>query len=280
MPRVLFLHGIGGPSHGSHSRAVMLPLLAADAEILIAPNLQTDGRLWSPFRKNAVLWHMVRQPLVIGAVAVGALLGALVSGYAGVAAALGILGLNRKRIVQDTLDRLLSSTVAIAERALAHARATLGGVDVIVGQSFGGAVACMLVANGSFDGPVLLTAPAIDRLIAQPTSRHMPHATLPQSYERSRMVVLSGTADTVVDSAWLGSWCARQGVRFVEMAGSEHNLGVGPHAESERSVLRTELRKLIKSAPPEASHMQDRIVRDTWRTGVDTWLTPDGQYIK
>ena len=42
--RLLYLHGMGGPDVGSHSRAVMLPFLLKHAAEGTAPNLQTDDK--------------------------------------------------------------------------------------------------------------------------------------------------------------------------------------------------------------------------------------------
>jgi len=288
--RVLYLHGIGGPSAGSHSRAIMLPMLVSAASHVIAPNLQTDDRLHS-VRRNGVLQHLARQPLLLGAIAAGVLAGvATRSATGGFMLAATLLFAGRKKIMRGTIDDMVASTLVTAEKALAHARATLGGVDVVVGQSWGGAVACLLVAKGLYDGPVLLAAPAVKPLLLDAhgsTSRHAFAAALPSTYPRSRMVCLSGTSDAIIDPRWLSGWCAQQGVVFVALEAGEHNLATGERAEEERATLLRELEAVVTraaaTAPPAGGDPRGKGAQssasDTWRPGVDQWLQPSERYV-
>ena len=57
-------------------------------------------------------------------------------------------------------------TRRILERSLRIQRLALSGVDVVVGSSFGGAIATRLVLEGSWRGPTLLLCPA-GTLVAQ-----------------------------------------------------------------------------------------------------------------
>lgn len=76
----------------------------------------------------------------------------------------------------------LGEAVADAERAIAEHRP-----DLLVGSSFGGAVAVELYARGAWTGPAVLIAPA---------HAHFGGATrLP---EGARVIVLHGDADDVV----------------------------------------------------------------------------------
>lgn len=101
--------------------------------------------------------------------------------------------------------------------ALAGARAALAEVvpDLVVGSSFGGAVAVRLLNEGAWTGPTVLIAPAAGKLGSD--------TTLPAG---ARVVILHGDADDVVpieDSRALVAG-AGPGVELVEIAGGDHRL--------------------------------------------------------
>jgi alpha/beta superfamily hydrolase len=81
----------------------------------------------------------------------------------------------------DTRD--FDSCVVLQERTIAEFRP-----DVLVGSSFGGAVAVELLHRGVWRGPTLL--------LAQAALRFARHDTLPEGI---RVWLVHGTADTVVD---------------------------------------------------------------------------------
>lgn len=281
--RILYLHGMGGPTEGSHSRAVMLPFLRS-LGVVFAPNLHTDDRFLVPFRREALIRHALRQPGAWAAIAVGAaggLTARAAAASAGIASLVGVvlsaavLRMRMRSILQRAIDDAVSSTLATAERALSHARATLGGVDVLVGQSWGGAVAALLVARGLYDGPTLLTAPATALMMGSPASRHHGRAVLPAGFDAGCMACVSGAEDGVVDPCGVDRWATEQGVRFVLVPGGMHNLAVGAGADGEKAVLAAEIAALVARAPAQA--LSARGCRSTWGAD-DEWLTPSAAY--
>lgn len=100
------------------------------------------------------------------------------------------------------------AAVASGRAALAEARP-----DVIVGSSFGGAVAVALLQEGAWAGPTVLIAPAAGRV-------GLPDA-LPAG---ARVVILHGDADDVVPIADSRRLAANPGVDLREIAGGDHRL--------------------------------------------------------
>jgi fermentation-respiration switch protein FrsA (DUF1100 family) len=92
------------------------------------------------------------------------------------------------------MRRVVRRSVGVQRRALAARR-----IDVVVGSSFGGAVALWLLANGAWSGPTVLLCPA-HQLVARRCGWPPPTlASLP--IDSSRVVVVHGRADTTVPVA-------------------------------------------------------------------------------
>lgn len=85
--------------------------------------------------------------------------------------------------------------------------------DVIVGSSFGGAVAVALLQDGAWAGPTVLIAPAAGKL-------GLPDV-LPAG---PRVVILHGDADDVVPIADSRRLAANPGVDLRVIAGGDHRL--------------------------------------------------------
>ncbi|MBM4369100.1 MAG: hypothetical protein FJ090_15550 [Deltaproteobacteria bacterium] len=101
----------------------------------------------------------------------------------------------------------LATALPTARAALAEHRP-----EVVVGSSFGGAVACQLVAEGLWTGPTILIAPA-SRLLGGPSR-------LP---EGARAVIFHGEHDSVVPLAH-SQEMAGGGVELRVVAGGDHPL--------------------------------------------------------
>ena len=242
--RILYLHGVD-PHAASIICEVHLPLLRARNAVL-APRMATG--ILSLRARNSVLRHIARQRLFRAVVLLA---------LAGVASATGcvvaelpaappaavlmpavvVVGLvalvaSVALSLRGALDDAIGGTLAVAQQALAHGRAN-GGVDVLVGQSWGGAVATLLIARGEWRGPTLLTAPGTVPLLLR-SKRWGGLATLPAAYMREQMHVVVGDADGVAKTAELVAWCRQQDVGCEVLPACGHEIG---RTEETKEVL-------------------------------------------
>ena len=77
------------------------------------------------------------------------------------AAAVALLLIRRRALVSQAVAAMLRDSLAVQRAALQQHTP-----DVVVGSSYGGAVAALLLAEGSWAGPTILLAPAFERLTA------------------------------------------------------------------------------------------------------------------
>lgn len=159
-PRVLFIHGLEGSPQGTKVR-----LLRAQGFEVEAPDMEMSVM---DFRKrNAAIRNVLR--LGETRTVVTALLGAAASPLrrgrvmraAAVAVGATAVGagwwwLRRDALVAEGLSRSFAACVEIQKAAIARWEP-----DVVVGSSWGGAVAAHLVATGAWEGPTVLLAPAV-----------------------------------------------------------------------------------------------------------------------
>lgn len=233
--RILYLHGID-PHPASIICEVHLPLLRTRHSVL-APRLATG--ILSLRARNSVLRHIARQRLVravmlLALAGVASAAGCVVAGLpaappasvlmpavvgGGLVALIASVALS----LRGALDDAIAATLAVAQQALTHARAN-GGVDVLVGQSWGGAVATLLIARGEWRGPTLLTAPGTVPLLLR-SKCWGSLATLPAAYLREQMHVVVGDADTVAKTAELVAWCQQQDVGCEVLPTCGHEIG-------------------------------------------------------
>ncbi len=123
-------------------------------------------------------------------------------------------------------------TVVVAE-TMPAARAAVAQhkPDLIIGSSYGGAVAVKLLLEGAYNGPVVLIAPAATKLGGD---RALP--------DGARVIIIHGDADDVVpyvDSVALAA-TGGTGVRLVTVAGGDHQL----HAILHNGVLAAAIAEL------------------------------------
>ncbi|CAE8602135.1 unnamed protein product [Polarella glacialis] len=131
-----------------------------------------------------------------------------------------------KVAVQASLDGCLA-----AQREALRSTSSLQGV--VVASSWGGAVALLALARGDWRGPTVLIAPAY----AVATSRagvydasYEPHALYAAIAERlgddglRQVVIVHGTADTVVDIAYSRELAVATGIALVEIEGGDHSM--------------------------------------------------------
>ena len=173
MSTVLYIHGLESGPQGSKARA-----LAAAGFTVVAGQM--------PSAPAAIR----RDPVVIAlAVTAIALVAAAIVGL-GWIAGLGVgAGLAFAAVAARPLlvRRMFRRSVAVQLRLLAA-----NPIDVVVGSSFGGAVALALLERGAWTGPTVLLCPA-HRLVAE--RAWAPAPGLPAG---ARVVVVHGSRDEIV----------------------------------------------------------------------------------
>ena len=153
----------------------------------------------------------------------------------GVARSLAHVAWTRRptRWLPAAVARSRDACIALQQAALA---ATHPPPSVLVGSSWGGMVAAILLAEGHWQGPTVLLCPAL-RLIERwmvpagppPGPRRADAvvaalAALPLAL-RARCVLVHGTADTTIPLADSRGLAEATGIRLVEVAGGSHGLG-------------------------------------------------------
>lgn len=155
--KVFFIHGLESHPNGSKTRA-----LRDQGFEVFAPDLQMG--ITQLHRQNSVLRMSLRSRELQLAVAV--FLGSLAMvlpypwlGSCGAACCVLWGVVRRRKIFSNALHRSFLACVDVAQRAL-HGSAP----DVIVGSSWGGAIAAELVLLGAWKGPTVLLAPALSSI--------------------------------------------------------------------------------------------------------------------
>ena len=184
--------------------------------------------MWRLDRAHSVARNLLRDPelaAIAGITSLAAGIAAAFVGWVGavaiVAAGIGIVAAGRRRWMASALSRSLAAGVALQRRALAeHAP------DVVVGSSWGGAVASVLIAEGRWRGPTVLLAPAgalvHDRIDPARTAEHL--AAVRDRPDRGEIVVFHDPADEVVPFDGSRTLAAGPRVRLRPVAGGGHRL--------------------------------------------------------
>ncbi len=174
MTTVLFIHGLESGPQGPKSRA----LAEAGFEVRAAKMPCNTADAW----KDPALW--------LTALAALGLVIALTS-YRGISGFVSgvVLVVVLSRVVLPLLTmRMVGRSVAVQKKML-----KTNAIDVVVGSSFGGAVALELMRQGAWSGRTVLLCPA-QRLVAQRTGRSAP----PLPPENAQVVVVHGRRDETV----------------------------------------------------------------------------------
>jgi hypothetical protein len=158
-PRVQFLHGLESGPGGDK-----VQLLRAAGIDVVAPDMEMSIRRLD--RRNSVVRNLLRLPDVRAALAVAAATAALAlrrgrwgSTIAVATAGATWLAARRGSLRRRALRLSYEACIAIQREAIErHAP------DVLLGSSWGGAVAIELVARGHWRGPTVLLAPAFHRV--------------------------------------------------------------------------------------------------------------------
>jgi fermentation-respiration switch protein FrsA (DUF1100 family) len=181
LTRVLFVHGLESGPGGNKPRA----LREAGFEVTA---------LQMPCGRDAIL----RDPATLGTLGAAALGLGLAARRGPLALAGGLAALTALGPWAMILAtrRAFEKSVAVQRDALA--RAPVPGFDVLVGSSFGGAVALELLLQGAWRGPTVLLCPAHERVAARAWRPAPPGlSALPDEVAR-RVLVVHGRADEVV----------------------------------------------------------------------------------
>jgi pimeloyl-ACP methyl ester carboxylesterase len=157
--RVLFIHGLESHPNGSKVR-----ILRTQGFDVVAPDL--DMGVMQLARRNSVARQLLRSfelRTVAGVTAATLSVSILTSSWLGVGAV--VIGATtwvisrRRALFAEAVSRSFDASVQIARAASEREH-----VDVLVGSSWGGAVAAELVRKGAWSGPTILLAPAIAKV--------------------------------------------------------------------------------------------------------------------
>lgn len=134
-----------------------------------------------------------------------------------------------------------------------------GTPDVLVGSSWGGAVAAALVAEGTWEGPLVLLCPALcmrERWVGQPSGRAELSASAIISRiaalspeVKARAVIVHGDADATVPIDDSRELSRTTGIRMVDVVGGSHGLGEFVVAGHLAKVVREVCSSLEPAAP-------------------------------
>ena len=129
------------------------------------------------------------------------------------------------------MDDSLASCIAVQEAAISSA----GQFDVLVGSSWGGAVAASLLASGAWTGPTVLLCPALR--IRERRSGVSSHASLSTdaiigklaalpAERRAQCLLVHGTGDTTIPLEDSQELSATTGIPLEIIHEGTHGLGV------------------------------------------------------
>ncbi len=241
-PRVLFLHGLEGRPDGAKARAME----AAGLEVHAADMHMSR---WALGKRNSFARQLLRMPepwLTVGGGLAGLAWSAqrrsVLGAVASIAASGGWLALRRDVLLGAAIARSLDACVAIQREAIETFRP-----HVVVGSSWGGAVAAELLLEGAWRGPTLLLAPAFAK-VRRATGRPVgeAEAELRRIAERTPIAIVHDPSDAVIahqDSLRLSAG-SRIALRSVD-GGGHRLLGF-----VDRGELATEARRLGAPSSP------------------------------
>lgn len=196
--RVHYCHGLESGPNGYKVRT-----LRAQNFVVTAPDMQMS--LWNPLLANSITRCLFAQPITRWPAEWG---------------------------LTSAMDDSFARCVDVQRAALAQQADSRA--DVLVGSSWGGAVAAALLAGGEWAGPAVLMCPALSKKESWKLSRGDAAlsaddiagriAALPEA-TRSRCVLVHGTADDTVGIDDSRALSRRTGIDLVEIEGGSHGMG-------------------------------------------------------
>ena len=200
-PRVLFIHGLEG-----HPEGTKVQLLREQGFEVHAADMHMSVRRLD--KHNSILRNLLRaRELKVAGLGMATGLGLSVVGarpwpaLAGVAIAGGWLSQRREHMIATATGRSFDRCVEIQAAAVQRVEP-----DILIGSSWGGAVAAELLISGVWSGPTILLAPAL-RKVAERAQRTDPSEALGQLEREQAILVFHDPSDDVVphaDSVELG----------------------------------------------------------------------------
>jgi predicted alpha/beta hydrolase family esterase len=166
-PRILFIHGLESRANGS--KTVSLRQQGFDVRAY-----EMHMGVTQLSRRNSVLRSALRLPEVLfvgGSLSMGLLTSwrssSSRSALGGALIGAGWLYTRRSAIMSQALRKSLEACVEIQRDAITREQP-----DIVVGSSWGGAVAVELMRAGIWRGPTVLLAPAVHRVAARANTGH------------------------------------------------------------------------------------------------------------
>lgn len=206
--RVLYLHGLEETADSPKPAAIA-------ADLRVEQHCPALG-IWFSHR-NSPLLHAARAgaPVVAAAfVASYLLLGGALAVALSTTAISTVAGiLFRDQLVASAVSGSFSASLSVAEQALRQFNP-----DVIVGFSWGGALACSLAIEGKWGGPILLLAPA-HRKMADLMQRPCRAVPFP-----ARSKVVHSRDDQLVPIEHSRALCRAASVELLEVEGEPHKM--------------------------------------------------------
>ena len=275
MIRVLYLHGL---SESASSPKWSNLVGSAELDVVV---LDLKIQLFPP-RWNSVVSHLLRGQRVLIACVVCIALAALFAAPSAtmrcveLGAALacgGYVSYRRKSLVESAIAKAFDASLRVAEEELHRANRDGPAYDVLVGFSWGGALACELLRRKAWSGPTLLLGPAHQLLLEKrgrwsnggdDAPAAAPHTTRSRSRTGShiegqmgvlpidlglepkvaaRCYAVQARDDTVVNPEHTRNLCTRNSIELYDFAGA-HNLWL--LCDGER--LRTAVKEVAREA--------------------------------
>lgn len=227
---VLFVHGLESGPSGYKPRALTRAGFRVVSEQM-------------PCGRRSVARDTVVLTAALGSVALTGALGAR-WGWRGLAAALATSAAIQRPIREALTRRTFERSVGVQLRALAA-----HPIDVVVGSSFGGAVALELLRRGAWRGPTVLLCPAHLRVAER---AGVPWVPLAPSVEPARVLLVHAREDEVVPYAHSQQLSRELGAELVTVS-DDHRLSHSASPEGLASWVRRTSSLAIFSFTTESS---------------------------
>ena len=188
--RLLFIHGLESSPHGTKVR-----VLREQGFDVIAPDMQMG--VLQLQRRNSALRQLLRlreSRLIAAAVATAAVLG---QPLAALMLASSFFLVRRRALFARALARSFEACFELQREAVVREQP-----EVVVGSSWGGAIAAELIIRGVWTGPTVLLAPALHKVAAGTRKDAAPKlARLRARSAEMKIIVFHDPADDTIPHA-------------------------------------------------------------------------------
>eukprot|EP00039_Didymoeca_costata_P001818 m.55355 g.55355 ORF g.55355 m.55355 type:complete len:252 (-) comp10980_c0_seq1:1969-2724(-) len=192
--QMLFMHGLESGPGGSKHRWFINHFKQHNMQV-VCPDM--DVSMWRPDKRNSIVRQIISN---------------LLFGWP-------------STLLSRAMISSLQGCLEIQVPTLQNTRTTL-----VVASSYGGAVATLALANGTWNGPTILLAPAYGKAAASCTDNHAPeeiYKTIKEKLtqqQRDRIFVVHGTQDDVVPFADSEKLAKMAGIELIPIQGGDHRL--------------------------------------------------------